>query len=89
MIDGTQKELIAILSNPKYWCPSKDEQWRRMASALLEYISSNNKKDLLELINCEIDCIKSGNSLSPSEKDIAISVLNNILIRLGIKQKER
>jgi len=34
----TLEDFIEILSNHKYWCPSKKEQWRRMAEAILRRI---------------------------------------------------
>lgn len=27
-----------ILNNPKYWCPSKNEQWRRLATAISAWL---------------------------------------------------
>jgi len=39
------------------------------------------------LIECEIDCIKSGNTITPHEQDIAIEALTNVLYRYGDKAK--
>jgi len=38
---------------------------------------------ITDLIDCEIDCIKSGNILTPSEQDIAIKVCENIKERFS------
>ncbi len=38
--------------------------------------------DILDLIECEIDCIESGNILTPYEQSIAIKVCRNIKDRI-------
>jgi len=38
--------------------------------------------DILDLIECEIDCIKSGNTLTPYEQLIAFKVCRNIKNRI-------
>ncbi len=39
-------------------------------------------KDINHLIDCEIDCIKSGNTLTPFEQAIAIETAENIKTRI-------
>lgn len=39
----TEIEIINILSNPENYCPSKIEQWRRSAKAIIEKIKENEK----------------------------------------------
>ena len=39
-------------------------------------------KKILHLIDCEIDCIESGNALTPSQQDIAIKTCENIKQRI-------
>ena len=39
----SEGEIISILSNPKYWCPSKGTQWKRMAKALLKKAENKNE----------------------------------------------
>jgi len=36
-------KVIGVLSDPKFWCPSKKEQWKRLAHAL------SQAKDLWEV----------------------------------------
>ena len=38
--------------------------------------------DILNLIECEIDCIESGNKLTPYEQSIGIKVCKNIKNRI-------
>jgi len=45
------------------------------------------QQQLRKLIQCEVDCIKSGNKLTPSEQEIAIEVCKNIENRIeGLNQ---
>jgi len=36
----TKKDIVIILSNHKYWCPSKKEQWSRTADAIIEFLKT-------------------------------------------------
>jgi len=49
----TEKEIIKILSNPKYWCPSKKQQWERMAKAIMERIKKDISLRLFKIIRKE------------------------------------
>lgn len=40
------------------------------------------KQEIIEKINCEAACIKSGNKLTPQEQSIALEVIKNIKERL-------
>jgi len=48
----------------------------------MEEITDKLREQLKELVDCEIDCIKSGNTLTPREQEIAIRVCKNIIKRI-------
>jgi len=39
-------------------------------------------RKIQHLLDCEVDCIKSGNSLSPKEQKVALDVIANIQQRI-------
>ena len=51
------KGINKILSNSKYWCPSKQEQYRRQAIAIAQSIELDEGKIIKEIIK-EIHGIK-------------------------------
>ena len=69
------------------WC-KKHKSWGAAdcPDCMLDFNEPTIRKDVRDkvcnLIDCEIDCIRSGNALTPIEQDIAIKVCKNIKQRI-------
>jgi len=57
-------------------------EFREKVAKHLDNLLQAEKENILKMVDCEIDCIKDGNALTPIEQDIAIKVARNIKERL-------
>lgn len=50
---------------------------------LIDEIRQEERERIIKMIKCEIDCIKSGNSLTPAEQEQCLKVTRNIIKRIN------
>ena len=74
---------------PKKWGKSAGKILANHAKdirGVMALTKSQCSSEIQHLLDCEADCIKSGNSLSPKEQKVALDVIANIQQRIYGKE---